>query len=291
MKIQCTTCNREFATSDEEFDHNCERLGRFATIPNGFGGTTTVRTTDPRAPKPAAPAIPFDQQVAAVTDWILNRSPFTGRKFEVGDMTPKLIRFATEWAKQYAGNDFQFMVDMRIEAKRRSLSPGQAKGTLNCFRADVLREKKPADASQGDPTEKEVPNSRYAIENERGEITFYQATTWQGRRYLKRLVGAPGEFVKYPVDPATRAKVWAILKANPAQAAKLFSRKFTICACCAAPLSLLCSRATGFGEKCAENLGVRYVSDEAEARRILKEEGVSLEGLLLEALANDKETM
>lgn len=263
------------------------KVERFATVPNGFGGTTTVKAVDVPAP---APVDGFVAQERRMVEMVLAR--FTEAKLEQSDVTAEIRAFATEWAKRWNG-DFAFMVDMNKAAKRGTLSVGQAKGTMNCFRADVLRTaKQVAVAAPGEPTVEEVPDSRYALETEQGEVVFYQATTYKGRRYIKRLVGAPGDFVKYPIANATeRAGVWAKIQANPARAAKLFSRKHTVCARCAAPLSDPCSRATGFGPDCSQTLGVAYVTDKDEALRILKEEGVSLEGLLMEALAADGESI
>lgn len=263
---------------------------RFQTVPNGFGGTTTVKAVD----VPQAPVDDFAAQEARMVALVQER--FTEAKLEVTDITAEMRAFATVWAKRWTG-DFVFMVDMRTAAKRGTLSVGQAKGTMNCFRADVLRTIKSVQATPvagpvAEPTTAEVPDSRYALETEQGEVIFYQATTYRGRRYLKRLIGAPGDFVKYPIANAVeRASVWAKIQANPARAAKLFSRKHTVCARCAAPLSDPCSRATGFGPDCSDTLGVHYVSDKAEALRILREEGVSLEGLLMEALAADGESI
>lgn len=44
LTYPCNTCGRVFDTDAEEFGHDCERLTRrFRTVPNGFGGTTTIR--------------------------------------------------------------------------------------------------------------------------------------------------------------------------------------------------------------------------------------------------------
>lgn len=62
-------------------------------------------------------------------------------KWEVEQMTPALVAFATDWAKAFEG-DFEFMTDMKAEAVKRTLSAGQAKGVLNCHRADYFRNRK-----------------------------------------------------------------------------------------------------------------------------------------------------
>lgn len=67
--------------------------------------------------------------------------PTFGRKFEVADVQrqPRLYQAAIEYARSYTG-DFSYMVEMKTAALRfNSLTVGQAKGVLNCARAEALR--------------------------------------------------------------------------------------------------------------------------------------------------------
>lgn len=78
------------------------------------------------------PAAPVTVPTAADVD-ALCRS--IGRKFTDADMTRGLEVFAATWLAA-STSDFAFLVDMRA---KRSLSVGQARGVLNCYRADVFR--------------------------------------------------------------------------------------------------------------------------------------------------------
>lgn len=61
-------------------------------------------------------------------------------RFSLDDVTPQLGVGATHYAMRYSGT-FSFMVDMRIQARRRSLTLPQAKGVLNCMLAEVRRQR------------------------------------------------------------------------------------------------------------------------------------------------------
>jgi len=63
-----------------------------------------------------------------------------GRKLEVGDVTPAHVALATEWLAAQTNPDFAFLIDMKVNvATGRKLTPGQAKGVLNCAIADASR--------------------------------------------------------------------------------------------------------------------------------------------------------
>jgi len=66
-----------------------------------------------------------------------------GQKVEAGEVTLELNWAATMYAERYDG-DFAFMLDMQAAAEKnlamnKLLSPGQAKGVLNCWRAAYNR--------------------------------------------------------------------------------------------------------------------------------------------------------
>jgi hypothetical protein len=61
-----------------------------------------------------------------------------GRKVAVEDVTPALVAFATEFARAYTGT-FDFLRSAQVAAERGPLSDGQAKGVLNCVRAENNR--------------------------------------------------------------------------------------------------------------------------------------------------------
>lgn len=59
-----------------------------------------------------------------------------GRKVDDGDLTPALVAEAEEYLAAYTGT-FEFLTD--LQRRGRALSPGQARGVLNCWRAQVVR--------------------------------------------------------------------------------------------------------------------------------------------------------
>lgn len=62
-----------------------------------------------------------------------------GRKWEPSDLTPELIQELEDWLLDQRPT-FEFLVDMKATLKQKgSLSPGQAKGVMNCIRADAMR--------------------------------------------------------------------------------------------------------------------------------------------------------
>ncbi len=104
-----------------------------------------------------------------------------------------------------------------------------------------------------------VPESKYALANLPGhsnDLTFFEVqygkknTKWDGFQFVNRLVGAPGDFRKFPVKGAAKAIVLSKIADDPKAAAKTFSQEFTVCAACGAPLTDDESRAQGFGPVC-----------------------------------------
>lgn len=106
-----------------------------------------------------------------------------------------------------------------------------------------------------------VPESKYALTNEAGDVVFYEVKvgkkgTWKGFVFVEHLVGHPGDWMRYPVKGAARANVLAQIGHDPAAAAKMFSIKFTCCARCYSPLSDKISIAAGLGETCRSYFGM-----------------------------------
>lgn len=130
----------------------------------------------------------------------------------------------------------------------------------------------------------EVPEGRYALPAADGHVAFYKVDRptegrWAGYVFVKQLIGAPGDFDEQRLDRSRSAQVLADIAAmTPAESARLFGRKHVCCSRCLSALSLVQSRATGFGSTCAERLGVPYLS-RAEALKVLDEEGISTEGI------------
>jgi hypothetical protein len=115
----------------------------------------------------------------------------------------------------------------------------------------------------------DIPASRYALVMAGGDLNFWEiqigkkGTKWAGMRFVKRLVGAPGDFAQYKVSKAQAEVVLTALCSDtyqdgevaltgPQAAAVRFSRTFTRCASCMAPLTDPVSLATGLGPICAK---------------------------------------
>lgn len=100
-----------------------------------------------------------------------------------------------------------------------------------------------------------VPESKYALYDDQGKIIFYEVKTgkgkWSHMQFVDRLVGHPGDWMRYPVKGKAKADVLLDLDTNPKAAAVRFGKHFTICACCGAPLSDPDSIAAGVGPVCA----------------------------------------
>lgn len=112
----------------------------------------------------------------------------------------------------------------------------------------------------------EIPAGRYALAMDAGTMFIEvqvgkKGSKWAGMRFAKHLVGAPGDFVKYPIRGAKGIAMLELIAtdfyidgdrtlAGPEAAAVRFSREFTCCAKCLAPLSDPISVATGLGPVC-----------------------------------------
>lgn len=99
-----------------------------------------------------------------------------------------------------------------------------------------------------------VPDSKYALENDEGVFLFYEVKTGKGRwsnfTFVDRLVGAPGDWQRYPVKGDAKFKVLANIQLDSKAAAAAFSREHGVCACCGSPLSDPFSIANGLGPIC-----------------------------------------
>ena len=119
-----------------------------------------------------------------------------------------------------------------------------------------------------DTSSAKIPDSKYAIEED-GLVKFYEVDTgregtrWEGRRFVTRLIGAPGAWHEYPERGPARDALFAKINADvytdptsgetlhgPKAAAVRYSREFTVCARCGSPLSDEASRARGLGPIC-----------------------------------------
>jgi hypothetical protein len=100
-----------------------------------------------------------------------------------------------------------------------------------------------------------VPDSKYALYDGQGNITFFEVKTGKGKwahmQFVSRLVGHPGDFMRYPVKGEAKGMVLRDIDMNPKAAAVRFGKHFTVCAACGSPLSDPDSIAAGVGPVCA----------------------------------------
>jgi hypothetical protein len=118
----------------------------------------------------------------------------------------------------------------------------------------------------------DVPAGKYALETsldhdgepaaeEKGVLQFFQVdhgkvgSRWEGYVFVKRLVGAPGDFARYPLRYAEGRRVLERIQADPKGASQRFGLHFTVCGRCSSPLTDETSRAEGIGPKCRAKLG------------------------------------
>lgn len=104
------------------------------------------------------------------------------------------------------------------------------------------------------------PASKYAINTQSGMV-YFEVKDWKKSpevtvRYVRRLIGHPGDWLRTKFDSKQQAWILTQLEAQtPAALAKLFSEVFTCCAKCQSPLSDETSVALGLGPVCRESFG------------------------------------
>lgn len=90
-----------------------------------------------------------------------------------------------------------------------------------------------------------------------GDLLFLEVKTYQGKRYLNKLQGAPGDFVRTWIgDYETGTGILKFIAGRHVEFAGLFSQFFHVCGRCAAPLTDQKSRETGFGPECRKVFGL-----------------------------------
>jgi hypothetical protein len=92
------------------------------------------RPSEPRDDDSAG--LSAEERFARVAQWL----DALGRKVEVSDVTHANKRVAQDWLRNYSG-DFDFLVDLKAKRSGHGLSDPQAKGVLNCLRAELRRPK------------------------------------------------------------------------------------------------------------------------------------------------------
>lgn len=101
-----------------------------------------------------------------------------------------------------------------------------------------------------------VPDGRYAIAGEDGDLRFYRVTNgtghWAGRTFVKVMASD----AEYPVTKASaRTVILQKIAANPREALEAYGKEIGRCGACNRTLTDAKSRARGLGPDCAERLG------------------------------------
>jgi hypothetical protein len=163
------------------------------------------------------------------------------------------------------------------EAQLRKLERDEVSGIITMLKG--FQENKATDSSKADY--RNVPAGRYALytvehhaerdENGRtvnadistgatyGTWKFYRVTDgkgkWKGYKFIKRLIGAPGDYQESQLPREERMAIMKRLEADPKQAMVDYGKQTMHCGRCSSPLTHERSRAAGYGEKCAGILG------------------------------------
>lgn len=89
-----------------------------------------------------------------------------------------------------------------------------------------------------------------------GDLVFFEVKTYKGKRYLNKLQGAPGDFVRSRVSLDAGTRLLRFIKGRHVEFAKLFAAHYSVCGRCASPLTDQTSRETGVGPECRKVWGL-----------------------------------
>lgn len=112
--------------------------------------------------------------------------------------------------------------------------------------------------------ERAIPAGRYALDatgDDGNSVAFYQVDRptegrWAGYTFVKRLLGAPGDWRRERVNRSAVAGVLKrIAEAGPREASLRFGVEAKACGVCGSPLSNDESRALGIGPDCRAKMG------------------------------------
>lgn len=93
---------------------------------------------------------------------------------------------------------------------------------------------------------------RYALRKTNGaDISFFEVSEWKGRKYLRLLSGAPGDYQRHKMSLSMQYMAAKHLLDDVAGAVKLYADTHSVCAKCHSPLTDAESRARGLGPVCA----------------------------------------
>ncbi len=200
---------------------------RYVTVPNGWGGTTTVKVQNTAS----------DKQMTFIKKLIDERKDADG---------VDAIR-----------------LDLNTAFKQGKLTKTVASGAIEKLLTitPVATETVFVKSETTKPELPDVPEGRYAFTNEQGVTAFCQVDRpqqgkWAGYVFVKLLLGSPGslrqERLAFPQQKAVLAKI----DADGSKEAMLrFGRELGICGACNSPLTNPDSIAAGIGPVCSNKRG------------------------------------
>lgn len=230
-----------------------------------------------------------------------------GRKFEPSDLTPELRSAAHLYASTYEG-DFDFMVQFREQCDGGVMffSDGQTKGILNCLMADARRRiaAKPKAApttpvaAPAGPNLASVPDGRYRITLDDGSslaLRFDSKNEWtvekfgEGSRKISLRVGGSDSEREWngvgTIAKTGATSLWKSAGPRVTEAVRIlanatrdeqgwlvfglaFAQEGSRCFRCGKELDQPESLLVGYGETCADRMGLPW-GDKATPMSVL----------------------
>lgn len=171
------------------------------------------------------------------------------------------------------------LIDERVPSHEqtiwRNIASGCGKQDISKV-IDALRARKPINATivEAKPSRKggvdpTIPGAHYALPHpDTGKLGFFevkrpQSGKWAGYTFVSRLVGAPGDYIRYRLSATQQTALSRLLIADaitsddgrelsgPEAGAYRYAREHRVCAVCHAALTDPESRARGLGPVCA----------------------------------------
>lgn len=86
-------------------------------------------------------------------------------------------------------------------------------------------------------------------------LEFFQVDNYKGTQYLKKLIGAPGDYRKVPMRGMIAARVLTQIAKDPREASIRYGKESKVCGVCHSPLTNDNSLERGIGPVCAKKRG------------------------------------
>lgn len=243
----CGTCITTAAPTRGALGDSIDRPERTGT------GTSAKRAAKPRRDVRTDKVEPVSPEDFATL--VESRKLHGLEKFDVADVTPELHAFAERYARTYEGT-FEYMLDMRAAmVSYGRLTPGQAKGTLNCARADVLRQS--ANTTPATPAQPKVELVDGFYQTVNGEQVFKIQWNQAGTALYGKLLTEDGSWT---YDKTVRRTVEAGLQDGTVisitqERASQFGHLYGKCMICSRRLTDEASIAAGIGPVCSARQG------------------------------------